>query len=470
MDGTWGAFRRDDPPAPTGVGVTDPGVDHRLMHRSVGSLVRRIFGNLAWLAGGKATAGLISLGYLLITTRALGPRDYGVLVLVHAYVLTINSLFTLQVWQAVVHFGFRLLHENRQEQLVQLLRFTTVIEIAVGALGFAVAAAGAVFFGRQLGWSQQAIELAVPYSIAVLAGIRATPAGLLQLVSRFDLLGWHHAIQPATRMIGALVVYALDAGLRGFLIAWLIAEVVECVTMWTFGLWVARRELPGIRLRGVLVDVRGEHDGLGRYILVSQGDVVFTSLAPRMVPLVVGGMLGPAAAGLYSIAQRAAVAIAELGQLLGRAAFTEFARLFTVAPSDEHLHPTLWRTVGVAVAAILPVIALIGFFAESIAVFLGGIEFAAAAPLMVWFALARLIMVVTTMTGTALVAAGRPGLSIAGNALAMALSLPILPWLLERWGIVATGPHSLAMAVVNAAVLATVLRFATRRSGAASGH
>jgi O-antigen/teichoic acid export membrane protein len=436
------------------------------MHTDVRSLVRRIFGNLAWLAGGKATAGIISLGYLLIATRTLGPRDYGVLVLVHAYVLTINSVFTLQAWQAVVRFGFKPLHEGRKEPLVRLLRFTAVIEIAVGVLGFAVAATGAVFFGRQLGWSQQAIELAVPYSIAVLAAIRATPAGLLQLVSRFDLLGWHHAIQPATRMVGALTVYALDAGLSGFLIAWLVAEIVECAAMWAFGLMVARRELAGIRLRGPFADVRGEHDGLGRYILVAHGDAVFTSLAPRVVPLVIGGVLGPTAAGLYSIAQRAAVAIAELGQLLGRAAFTEFARLFTVAPSDEHLHPTLWRTVAVAAAAILPVIALIGLFAEPIAVFLGGAAFAAAAPLMVWFALARMTMVVATMTGTALVAAGRPGLSIAGNALALTLSLPVLPWLLGRWGIVTTGPHALAMAAFNAIVLALALRLATRRSGA----
>ncbi len=157
--------------------------------------------------------------------------------------------------------------------------------------------------------------------------------------------------------------------------------------------------------------------------------------------------------------------VCECGEF-GRAAFTEFARLFTVAPSDEHLHPTLWRTVAVAAAAILPVIALIGLFAEPIAVFLGGAAFAAAAPLMVWFALARMTMVVATMTGTALVAAGRPGLSIAGNALALTLSLPVLPWLLGRWGIVTTGPHALAMAAFNAIVLALALRLATRRSGA----
>ena len=367
-----------------------PATAHRSgMHTDVRSLVRRIFGNLAWLLGGKVAAGLISLGYLLIATRALGPRDYGVLVLVHAYVLMIDSVFTLQVWQAIVRYGFRALHEGRPVELVRLMRFTTAIEVAMGVVGFMVAAAGAVFFGRQLGWSEQAVALAVPYSVAVLAGIRATPGGLLQLMSRFDLLGWHHAIQPGMRMIGALVVVALDAGLPGFLIAWLVAEIVECAAMWLFGTWVTRRELGGVRLRGRIEDMRREHDGLGRFILVSHGDTVFSNLSPRLVPLIVGWALGPAAAGLYSVAHRAAVVISELGQLLGRAAFTEFARLFTIAPSDEHLHPTLWRTIAVAAAAIAPVIILINWFAEPIAVFLGGEAFVAAAPLMTWLALAR---------------------------------------------------------------------------------
>jgi len=436
------------------------------MHTDVRSLVRRIFGNLAWLLGGKAAAGLISLGYLLIATRALGPRDYGVLVLMHAYVLTIGSVFTLQVWQAIVRYGFRPLHEGRPHELVRLMRFTTMIEVAVGVLGFVIATTGAVFFGRRLGWSQQAVELAVPYSIAVLASVRATPGGLLQLVSRFDLLGWHHAVQPGMRMIGALIALAADTGLKGFLIAWLVAEVVECAVMWLFGIRVARRELGGVRLWGAIRDVRGECDGLGRFILISHGDTVFTNLSPRIVPLIVGATLGPAAAGIYSIAQRAAVLIAELGQLLGRAAYTEFARLFTVAPSDERLHPTLWRTVAVAAVAIAPVIVLIEWFSEPIAIFLGGAPFIAAAPLMIWFALARTALVVTSMTGAALVAAGRPGLSIAGNALAMGLAVPVLPWLLGRWGVVAAGPHAFAMALGNAAVLALVLHLATRRSGA----
>ena len=51
-----------------------------------------IYGNLARLMGGKAIAGLVSLLYMVIALRALGVRDYGVLILVHTYTITVGGI------------------------------------------------------------------------------------------------------------------------------------------------------------------------------------------------------------------------------------------------------------------------------------------------------------------------------------------------------------------------------------------
>ncbi|MAC59146.1 MAG: hypothetical protein CMH85_12915, partial [Novosphingobium sp.] len=55
--------------------------------------------------GGKAGAGLISLLYLLLATRYLGPADYGVLVLVHAYTTTVCGIIEFPSWQAILRYG-----------------------------------------------------------------------------------------------------------------------------------------------------------------------------------------------------------------------------------------------------------------------------------------------------------------------------------------------------------------------------
>ena len=70
-----------------------------------GQVVRRIYGNLGRLLGGKAGAGVISLAYLAIGARALGRDDYGVLILVHTYVMTVAGIIEFPGWHAVVRYG-----------------------------------------------------------------------------------------------------------------------------------------------------------------------------------------------------------------------------------------------------------------------------------------------------------------------------------------------------------------------------
>ncbi|WP_231636115.1 hypothetical protein [Novosphingobium sp. ST904] len=55
--------------------------------------------------------------------------------------------------------------------------------------------------------------------------------------------------------------------------------------------------------------------------------MTLSELAGRVAPLVVGWVLGPAMAGLYSVAQRATVIIAQPAQILGNTAYAELAHV-----------------------------------------------------------------------------------------------------------------------------------------------
>src|SRR5205823_1608295 len=134
---------------------------------------------------------------------ALGPRDYGVLILVHTYTITVGGIIEFPGWHAVVRYGAQASKAGDWDRLVRLLRLTTLVELACGGLAVAVAAVLAPIFGPRLGWSPTALAFAVPYSFAVLATIRSTPAGYLQLTGRFDLLGLHNLVSPMIRLAGA---------------------------------------------------------------------------------------------------------------------------------------------------------------------------------------------------------------------------------------------------------------------------
>ena len=104
-------------------------------------LVGRIYANLMRLLSGKAASAVLGLGYMVVATRALGPTDYGVLVLVHAFAMTVGGIIEFPGWHAIVRYGAQALADDDHPRLLRLLRFVAIVE----GVDFTNGAAGARF-------------------------------------------------------------------------------------------------------------------------------------------------------------------------------------------------------------------------------------------------------------------------------------------------------------------------------------
>ena len=432
-------------------------------------IVRRIYANLARLIGGKAGAGVISLAYMVIAARALGPADYGVLMLVHTFAMTIGGIVEFPGWHAIVRYGAEALEAKDHDRLGRLLRFAGAVELAGGVAAVLTAAVLGPWLGARLGWSPVALAFALPYSFAVLASIRATPAGYLQLLGRFDLLGLHTIAAPLVRLVGAAIAATLGVGLHGYLVAWLIAALVEWASLWALGLWVARRQLGSLPLVGSMAGVTTENEGIWRFMIGANADVTVGELASRVPPLLIGATLGAAPVGLYSLAQRATSVLAVPAQVLGTAAYAELARLVAAGGHGAPLRSALRQSLRIAIMASAPVVLILLLFGRQVAVALGGAAFAGAAGLLAWLTIARVILLAGPPASAALVALGRPALSVAANVISAAATLPLLFLLLRRLGVAGAGWHALVQAIVAAGLLLFfVRRESFRRERAAS--
>jgi O-antigen/teichoic acid export membrane protein len=232
--------------------------------------------------------------------------------------------------------------------------------------------------------------------------------------------------------------------------------------MWVLGIVAVRRTLRDPVLLGSARGAVAENPGLWRFMLAANADVTLTELAARIAPLFVGWILGPAAAGLYAVAQRATVVIQQPAQIMGQAAYAELARLIANGGSGAQLRAALLRCAGVAVAVATPVLLILAWFGRQVAVALGGHAFADAAGLILLLAVARTAWLVAPPASSALTALGRPTLSVAANLAINLGLLPLLPLMMLWMGLAGSGWHAILQGAGASALLLLMVMRQTR--------
>lgn len=398
----------------------------------------RILANVGHLVSGKAAAGVISLGYLVIAAKSLGVTEYGVLNLVHGYVQLIGGIIAFSGWHGIVRYGTDALQRGEHERLLALTRFMSLVEFGLGILAALVAALTAHLVGPSLGWPPEAVQFMQFYCLAVFATVRATPAGILQMAGRFDLIAAHQTVMPLCRLAGALLVWFLDGGLMSFLWVWLLSALAEGVSMWVLGLWALHRMRLPAGLRGSVRGVVPANPGLVRFVVTTNADLTLRDLAPRLIPLVIGWTLGPAATGLYSLAQRVGTVLQQPALLLGQASYAVFADLITSRQLSE-ARRAVSKSVFVATATALPIAAVMALAGKPILGLLGGKDFKQGVGLLALIAVGRAIAMGTPALSSALSALGRPGKSISVNLFTNLGLLPLLPLSLMTLGLNGAG-------------------------------
>ena len=328
-----------------------------------------------------------------------------------------------------------------------------VVELAFGLTAVAVAALLVPIVGPRLGWPPQAMRIAVPYSLAVLATVRATPQGLLQLADRFDLIGLHQTVNPLVRLAGVLLALACGGGLAAFLWVWLASSLAEGAAMW----WMARagwrRLLAGEPLGGPWRGAARDNHGLGHFIAVTNVDITLRELAPQLVPLTVGWLLGPAAAGLLALAQRATNVLQQPAALLANGSYAVLADLVARGGGAPFTR-AVWRSVAIMGAAAVAIVGALALLGGRLLTLIGGASFAGGTMLLLLVAGGRAFALATTPLGAGLTAMGLPQRSVAAALVTNIGLYPLLPLLLIWAGPDGAGWHALVQSAIAAVLLA----------------
>lgn len=424
--------------------------------------LRRAGLNFSKLLSGKAVGAALSVVYLAIAARELGAEGFGILALMHGVIQFLGGVVAFSGWQTLVRFGQQPLRDNDMGALRSIFRFTATIELAMAAVAITLAFILLPLAAREGGWGATAEAYAPLYAFTILMAARQTPFGLLQLYRKFTWLGIHAAVMPIGRLIGTLVVLWLGLGLPGFLIAWMFAAVLEGVTLWAMALWVLHKEGAGWPGFGRLKETLARFPGIGRYAFVSNLDYTLVNVTPLAIPLLVGAVLGPAAAGLFTLAARATNALQQPALLIGQSGFEVIAD-YASREKWRELTRMLAKGATWSVAAGLVIAAIFLASGDTVMALFGGPEFAAAGSILALVAIARALAMAQPGLAAALAALGRPGTSLAINAGTGIIAIPAMVILMQRIGLDGAGYGMIGQAIAATAMAAVAVSVLLKR-------
>lgn len=423
--------------------------------------MRRVLGNFAFLARGRGVAAVLMLGSTMLMARALGPDEFGLVVLIQAYTLLVRGLLDFQSYEAVVRYGVPLHDAGDTPALRRLITVCRRVDRRASLIATALALVAAPLVGPSLGLDRAHVLLLAGYSLALLATGNGTSGGLLRLFDQFDALGRQMAIGPIVRFTGVALAWWLQAPAPVFVGVLALAFTSENLYL----NWVGRREYrrrvgpppPG----ATVSDARlGEFAGLRGFLWVTYWQANM-DLVPKHVSTVLASyLMGPAEAGLLRLGRELASPLSRAAVLIRQVVFLDLTRSWhqRTAAFAQIAYRTALLGLGLGLALVVTAV----FFGDRLLVALVGAKFLGAAPIVTLMLLAATFDLAGSSLRSAAYAIGQAGKVLRLHAVAAVVYLVLFVALTSWLGLIGAGIGASLAAAVPPVAMALLIRRGTR--------
>lgn len=417
---------------------------------------RRLVGNALILLGGKTVNALLALAYTAIAVRTLGVEGFGILILVHAYVLAVAEIAKFQSWQAVLRYGTPALRRGDRDAFRMLVTFTLLLDGASALAAVAIAAAAAALVAPLVGVPGDLVPAVMVYAIAAMFMVSATANGLLRLFDRFDLLAAQSAVGGLVRLVGSAAAALAGGGVTAFLGVWFASAAVAGLVLFACA-WREAHRRGLARLGGPVSGIARIHPGIWGFVWTTNLNTTLALAGSHVATLVVGGLLGPGAAGLYRIARQVAEAAARPVKALVPAIYPELARM-SAAGAVAAMRRLVGQSLLVSGLACLVLFGLIALAGPLVLRLIMGADSGAAYAAMLLLAVAALLTLWTFPLEPLLISVGAARRALDVRLAATLVQLALLPPGLLLWGLPGAGMAAIAAALVALAGQARAVR------------
>jgi len=192
---------------------------------------RRLIQNTGMLVSSNVIVAILGFLATVIKTRTLGVQQFGLLSVIIANVMLIQSFASFGSWQALIKFGAEALKHDLPDDFMAQVKLALLLD-GIGCIsGCAIGFLSAFLLPKWLGWSVETSHWMILFSLNILFDLSGTPEGVLRLLDKFGLIAIKNISISILSLVGALFVSLTGGGIQGFLVVTMVASLVGSVIL-----------------------------------------------------------------------------------------------------------------------------------------------------------------------------------------------------------------------------------------------
>lgn len=425
------------------------------------SPMRRVLGNLTILLRGRGVAAILLLATTALMARALGPVEFGLVVLIHTYAVLMRGLFNVKQFLGLIRYGVPALDSGDLKALRRLTAVCWRIDRLACICATVLAVGLAPLIGPYMDMQSDHVTMMSLYGLTLLATGNRTAVGILRLFDRYDLLSTKEIVGPAVRLLGIVFAWWFDSPMVVYVGIFAVAYVMEEMYLVVNG----RREFkhrvgePG-ECENAADAKLSEFSGLKQFLWVTYWQSNLDLIPQHGSILLAGFILGAAEAGLLRLARQFSTLLSKLAGLIRQVVFPDLTRAWNEGSSDFRL--IVYRTALWAGSVGLVFVAVGHFFGETLLVLFVGSEYSAAAPILTLLLLAATFDLVAASMRQAAYAIGYAGKVLRMYAVSAAVYIAAFIVLTQEVGLVGAGMAACLAALLPSLSMLVLVHRRTR--------
>ena len=288
-------------------------------------------------------AAFLSMGAVVINSRALSITEFGIFVLLQTSALLIGGFFSFSTQQPVIKLGLAALKEGDRQRFERIIFMGFIADLLSAAVAAMFAALIVWLLPSLLGLDDRAQSAALIVSGSLLFQGYRTSEGIFRAFDRFDLLG---VVQPVIGLLqlgAAMALWLTDAPFIAY--AWLAAGII-CLptlaqTLLATVLLIRRGHRP--RRHGLMA-AREDRREFIAYCWTTSATGTFDSVRMNGDSTAVGILVSVEAAGIYNVAKQLAGILRKASVIYASVMFPELAKI-AASRNFQHARHLLKRAV-----------------------------------------------------------------------------------------------------------------------------